>query len=483
MIAGCWLYVSIVGKEINARVQYDNKDNIIFTAEVFDDSTGAVTFGDVISENGELSVRIKSVEPGRVYVQFVPDREIGDDARPSLIVLYVHESGIITQGDYFGYFNGMLLIRVCILIYFLLCTVDLITKYRKTVKENMYQYRCIMLAGVIIFMVSLEVFMLFSLFTNRMMGLVDVLTNIMGALETIALLTFPIILVVSIVTMISNIQLMRKEGRSWRNMLGFILGITLLIASLMPMFISEYLQQTTIIDVHQWTGTGRFIGMFIENLFGSVIVYSECILCGTIILGVKAARHIPAFNKDYILIHGCQIRKDGTLTKLLQSRADRAVEFASMQKNANGKDIIFVPSGGKGSDEIISEAEAIANYLKSIGIPDSAIMIEDRSTTTEENIRFSADLIRESGGDISKIAIATTNYHVFRAGMLANSQGIKVEGIGSKTKQYFWINAFIREFIATLVSEYKTHVVVIGILVLTSAAIAVFGYISTAVLS
>ena len=42
-----------------------------------------------------------------------------------------------------------------------------------------------------------------------------------------------------------------------------------------------------------------------------------------------------------------------------------------------------------------------------------------------------------------KIAFSTTNYHVFRSGVFASRQGIRAEGIGAKTKIYFWINAFI----------------------------------------
>ena len=57
----------------------------------------------------------------------------------------------------------------------------------------------------------------------------------------------------------------------------------------------------------------------------------------------------------------------------------------------------------------------------------------------------------------AKIAFSTTNYHVYRAGAIAQEQGINVEGIGAKTRTYFWINAFIREFIATIVTNIKTH--------------------------
>ena len=68
------------------------------------------------------------------------------------------------------------------------------------------------------------------------------------------------------------------------------------------------------------------------------------------------------------------------------------------------------------------------------------------------------DLIREHCGETDpRIAFATTNYHVLRAGMIAASLGVDAEGVGSRTKRYFWINAFVREFIASLAAEKKRH--------------------------
>ena len=200
--------------------------------------------------------------------------------------------------------------------------------------------------------------------------------------------------------------------------------------------------------------------IFIQN-----IQFFHVVLCGCPDRNSRAtARKIPAFDKDYILILGCQIKKDGTLTNLLKSRADRAVEFAKMQKNTVGKDITFIPSGGKGIDEVIAEADAIKNYLVSTGIPESSILVENQSENTHENLRNSMELIRNhTKDDNPKIAFSTTNYHVFRSGVFASRQEIKAEGIGAKTKRYFWINAFIREFIAALVSEWKTHIATIMI--------------------
>ena len=64
---------------------------------------------------------------------------------------------------------------------------------------------------------------------------------------------------------------------------------------------------------------------------------------------------------------------------------------------------------------------------------------------------------------------STTNYHVFRSGVIANDEGIDCEGIGSTTKWYFYTNAIIREFVANLVNQRKQHLVLI-----TSINIAMF---------
>ena len=130
-------------------------------------------------------------------------------------------------------------------------------------------------------------------------------------------------------------------------------------------------------------------------------------------------------------------------------------------------------------DEPVAEAEAVAGYLKDIGIDDSEILVEAGSADTEENFRNSMELIRErSGKEDPKLAFSTTNYHVFRSGLTASEQGIRAEGIGSKTKSYFWINAFVREFIATLVEERKRHLKVIPLIILVVLLMTVMRYLS-----
>ena len=62
-----------------------------------------------------------------------------------------------------------------------------------------------------------------------------------------------------------------------------------------------------------------------------------------------------------------------------------------------------------------------------------------------------------------QIIIVTTAYHVFRALILAKQPGIRCVGFGAKTKLYFTLNAFIREFVGYLRLTWKKHAFVMGI--------------------
>lgn len=115
--------------------------------------------------------------------------------------------------------------------------------------------------------------------------------------------------------------------------------------------------------------------------------------------GLRAARHIPAPVQDYILILGCGFRKDGTLPPLLRGRVDKAIEFWKNQKEQGGKEAVLVPSGGQGGNEPMPEAVAMGRYLRECGIPDQAIMQEEKSRNTYQNMEFSKKLIEERDAD------------------------------------------------------------------------------------
>lgn len=472
---GGYFYIAAVGKEYTyVRNDFTNAYDI---KRVFleNDSKGSVEILDWNTSYETLTIHMKSGTPGMAYVR------IEADNTNSLAVFYVHKNGVITNMRFFGDSTGSSEVIFCILLYVLLLSVYFIVKHKEQIKKSLYSYDNVLSLGLIIFTFFIAYTQGKAMFYKD--GISGAFLQAVSSSQGFMLLTFPLVIVTTVFVTISNIQLIRKEGGNWKNLLGLFLGLALGIGSVLPEIIYKWMFYSRVIDVSNERGFGRFFEMFIENGISSVVTYLECILLGTIFTGIKAAKHIPAFDKDYIIIHGCQIRKDGTLTKLLQSRVDRAVEFAKWQKDKTGKDIIFVPSGGKGNDEVISEGEAMKRYLLENGISEDKIIAETASTSTEENITFAKELLeKDFGSPDYKAAFSTTNYHVFRTGMLAEQNGLKAEGIGSRTKAYFWINAFVREFIATIVERKNIHLKVVGIIFLINIISIVMYYISEVVL-
>ena len=156
---------------------------------------------------------------------------------------------------------------------------------------------------------------------------------------------------------------------------------------------------------------------------------------------------------DYVLVLGAGLIGD-KVTPLLASRIEKGL--AIYQKHPGSK---LIMSGGQGPDELMAEGQAMANYALEQGIPVEDIVIENQSTNTEENLRFSYALMKPG----SRFALVTNYYHVFRALLLARKLKIKCIGYGARTKFYFSLNAFIREFVGYLVMTKKAHLLFLGI--------------------
>ncbi len=155
---------------------------------------------------------------------------------------------------------------------------------------------------------------------------------------------------------------------------------------------------------------------------------------------------------DYIIVLGSGIKSE-EVPPLLKSRLDKAIEY--YVKNSSSK---IVVSGGQGADEPVSEAFAMKKYLLSQQIPEEKILVEDASTTTYENMKFSKKIIFEdwkNDKENPKILFSTNNYHVLRGALYARKAQLKAEGVGAPTALYFLPTALIREYIALLMLYKK----------------------------
>lgn len=149
---------------------------------------------------------------------------------------------------------------------------------------------------------------------------------------------------------------------------------------------------------------------------------------------------------DYVIVLGAQVRGD-VPSKALYRRIRKAEEY--LKKNP---ETVAVLSGGKGNGENISEAQAMYDCLVEAGIEEERLLIEDKSTSTVENLEFSAELI----GKEAKTGIISQNFHIYRALKLARHQGYtNVCGIAASSEPVYQPHFMVREAFA-IVKEKLT---------------------------
>ena len=145
---------------------------------------------------------------------------------------------------------------------------------------------------------------------------------------------------------------------------------------------------------------------------------------------------------DYIIVLGAQVKDDGP-SVVLKYRLDCAAEY--LDKNPG---TICIVTGAKGSNERVTEARGMADYLISAGIDEERIILEEQATNTSENIRYSKALL--PSGDVT-VGIVTNNFHVYRALGIAKKQGIEdATGLAAGSSLSFLPNNMTREAIGVL---------------------------------
>ena len=234
--------------------------------------------------------------------------------------------------------------------------------------------------------------------------------------------------------------LLKREGKSKVNYLSLGMGI-LIIAFYIMIFVRAYGTDNYIFYQNPWL-----------NIFFIFVIYSY-IIFGFAFAGFLLYSLLYNFipkgkNYDFIIIHGAGLLNGERVTPLLKRRIDKAVEAFKKSRNANIK---LIASGGQGADEKISEARAIFNYLmEETDVPGEAVLLEDQSKTTYQNLLFSKKL-GESLVENPRFLFVTNDYHVFRTSTYAKKIGIRGDGLGCSTASYYLPSAFIREYVALCV--------------------------------
>ena len=178
--------------------------------------------------------------------------------------------------------------------------------------------------------------------------------------------------------------------------------------------------------------------LFWGCLAAGVVLFA--IVMGMVLTQIHARATAGA---GYMIVLGAQW-KGNRPSYMLQQRLDTAAQY--LHENP---DTFVIVSGGKGSNEVIPEAEGMALYLEQIsGIAPERILREEYSKDTYENLLFSANCLDKAE---DRVVIVTNNYHMFRALKTAQKQGYKrVEGLAAPSYAGILPNNLLREFFGVM---------------------------------
>lgn len=187
-----------------------------------------------------------------------------------------------------------------------------------------------------------------------------------------------------------------------------------------------------------------------KTIFRILIIIALIVLLSFIIIEgliIIEGSKIESEKVDYVIILGARLYGDipsPALMERLKTAKDYLIE---------NEDVMVIASGGQGMDEYIPEARAMEKYLVDNGVENNRIIIEDESTSTFENLKFSLDKVKDiEKNENIKVLIVTNRYHIFRAKFLAKRLGMIPYGLPAKIPLAIVVQSYIREYFAVIKS-------------------------------
>ena len=274
----------------------------------------------------------------------------------------------------------------------------------------------------------------------------------------VLLAVFALVAVVPILVagylVLNGVTIVRREGLRPANLASLVVGLGIL-------GVTAFRLATPL------TGSGELVLSATIVMLLFAYVSFQCV--SFVLYAFLYGRLSVPRTADFVVVLGCGLRDGGRVPPLLASRLDRGdAVFRALA--AHGSDPVLIVSGGKGHDERVSEAGAMASYLTARGFPADRIRREDRSANTEQNVAYSKAIMdRLQPG--ATCVIVTSNYHVFRTAMIARRIGVRGQVTGARTAGYFWPSATLREFAAVFLSYKAVNLAICLLLIAVPVAV------------
>ena len=168
-------------------------------------------------------------------------------------------------------------------------------------------------------------------------------------------------------------------------------------------------------------------------------------LCLVSFIAIYGQNDNVDYTEDAVVVLGAGVRGE-RITIPLRLRLDAAVKYHEKNPNA-----LIVVTGGKGYQEAVTEASAMEKYLLSRGVKPEVIIKEERATSTNENMRFSKELLDSVLGDDYSVVVVTNNFHIYRGVQIAKLEGFReVYHLHASLQWYNYIPCYLRESLAVI---------------------------------
>lgn len=194
----------------------------------------------------------------------------------------------------------------------------------------------------------------------------------------------------------------------------------------------------------------KFVAFVCKSVWGKVIAGAVLLIIATIFVTafvetilIIGANFDKPLKPTTIVVLGCTVYGDNP-SKVLKRRIDTTYEYL-----VNNEDAVAILSGGKEENGNIAEAECMYRCLTSMGIDEKRLYKEDKSVSTKENLIFSMDIVKRYGLS-SDISLLTSNFHGYRAKMIAKRLGLDVKVITCTSPWYSYPTYHVRELYGIL---------------------------------
>ena len=126
-----------------------------------------------------------------------------------------------------------------------------------------------------------------------------------------------------------------------------------------------------------------------------------------------------------ILVLGCRVYEDGSLSHMLQDRLRRGVELYDV-----GAAPKLLMSGDHGQKDY-NEVNAMKRFAIEKGVPSEDVFMDHAGFSTYESLYRAKEIF-----GVEKVIIVTQEYHLHRALYIAQQLGLEAYGVASDYRSY-----------------------------------------------